>query len=41
MLVEVEGGGEEVPSLVVDLCLLDARFNIGKVAAFGHCIAMD
>jgi hypothetical protein len=41
LIEEGEGVGEAVPSLVGCLCVVDARFIVGKVVAHGHGIAMD
>jgi hypothetical protein len=41
VLVEGEAGGEVVPSLAVDECVVDASFTDGKAIAFGHDIMMD
>jgi hypothetical protein len=41
MLVEGKAGGEAVPSLAGDACVVDASFTVVKAIAFGHGIAMD
>jgi hypothetical protein len=41
LLVEGDAGGEAVPSLAGDACVLDVRFIVGKDSVFGHGIAMD
>ena len=37
----VKSGAPSLPSLTGDMCVLDARFIVCKIAAFGHGIAID
>lgn len=41
VLVEGEAGAEVFPSVAGNLCVLADIFIVGKLAAFGHGIAID